>query len=212
MESQKRQISEELQALIVRKLATNPAGRGLCLIGGFRYRLLDNGARRSMDIDYHWEADLTAKQQEVVELLRASLPPEVRARYGLEVSVGPAKGPDAESVFVRTVQTAFHDASAPATPIRVPVEVTRIACLDRPEVRTVKGTVCLTVSDADMVESKLLALLSRIYVQAQDIVDLFLFQDTFPPDSDRRLGTKMSQLKMEAAFVQRALARVKKAQ
>jgi hypothetical protein len=74
----------------------------------------------------------------------------------------------------------------------------------------VKGTVCLTVSDADMIESKVLALLSRIHVQARDIVDLFLFQDTFRPGSDQRLKTKRSQLKMDPAFVERALARLHK--
>ncbi|NQT92184.1 MAG: hypothetical protein HQ559_05435 [Lentisphaerae bacterium] len=176
------------------------------MIGGFRYRLLDGGPRRSVDVDYHWEGDLDAKQREVIILLRAKLLPEVRARYGYDGSVGPAKGPDAESVFVRTIETAFPRPSSPGTPIIVPVEITRIICLDAPVVRTVKGTVCLTASDADMIESKVISLLNRIHVRVQDIVDLFLFRDTFLSDSGRRLGRKLSQLKIEDAAVERTVS------
>jgi hypothetical protein len=77
-------------------------------------------------------------------------------------------------------------------------------------VRTVKGTVCLTASDADMVESKVISLLNRVHVQAQDILDLFLFQDAFRPESGRRLGVKLSRLKIAAATVDRRLAHLER--
>ena len=79
--------SEAIQGLIVRTLATNPAGHRLCLIGGFRYRLLDGSARRSVDVDYHWEGDLVAKQREVIdrvidEQLDAAVAANVKAAGG----------------------------------------------------------------------------------------------------------------------------------
>jgi len=202
--------SELIQALIVKTLATNPAGHRLCLIGGFRYRLLDDGARRSMDVDYHWDGDLEAKQQEVIEALQARLLPEVQARYGYDGAVGAAKGPDAESISVKTVRVALRPKGTTGHVISIPVEITRIECLDPPIVRTVKGTVCLTASDADMVESKVISLLNRVHVQAQDIVDLFLFQDAFLPDSPQRLGVKLSRMKISDAAVDRRLAHLQR--
>lgn len=197
-----RDDSEAIQGMIVRTLATNPAGHRLCLIGGFRYRLLDGSARRSIDVDYHWEGDIEAKQQEVIALLQTRLLPDVQVRYGYEGAVGPVKGPDAESPLVRTIETVFRRVHTAEGAIVIPVEITRIVCLDPAVVRTVKGTVCLTASDADMIESKVISLLNRVYVRAQDFVDLFLFQDAFIPDSNRRLRNKLSQLKLPDASIE----------
>jgi len=49
-------VADRIQRIIARLIAENPAGRGLCLIGGYRFRLLDHSPRRSVDIDYHWRA------------------------------------------------------------------------------------------------------------------------------------------------------------
>jgi hypothetical protein len=65
--------TERIQLRAVRVLATHPAGRGLCLVGGFRYRLLNESARASNDIDYHWEGDLQAKQMEIWDSVMALL-------------------------------------------------------------------------------------------------------------------------------------------
>jgi hypothetical protein len=46
------QETDKLQRVIARLIATSPAGVSLLLIGGFRYRLLDNSHRFSVDIDY----------------------------------------------------------------------------------------------------------------------------------------------------------------
>lgn len=73
---------ERIQLLAARILATHPAGRGLCLVGGFRYRLLNASARASNDIDYHWAGDLPRKQMEIVELFRSKLLPEVKRHLG----------------------------------------------------------------------------------------------------------------------------------
>ena len=48
-------ITESLVREIVRLVATSPAGQGLLLIGGTRYRLLDRSHRLSTDADYHWD-------------------------------------------------------------------------------------------------------------------------------------------------------------
>ena len=57
------QETDRLQRVIARLVATNPAGVNLLLIGGFRYRLLDNSQRFSVDIDYHWEGNLTKNSE-----------------------------------------------------------------------------------------------------------------------------------------------------
>ena len=64
---------EQIQRMVAALVATQPAGAGLCLVGGFRYRLLDRAVRLSVDIDYHWMGDLAAKQQALAELFRRRL-------------------------------------------------------------------------------------------------------------------------------------------
>ncbi len=66
-------------------------------------------------------------------------------------------------------------------------------------VKTIAGTVFLTVSDGDMIESKILACLNRPFFQARDILDVFLFQDTLPPDAPERLAKKLKQLALPVA-------------
>ncbi len=44
---------EQIQRIIAGMVASNPSGRNLLLIGGFRYRFLDHSVRVSDDIDYH---------------------------------------------------------------------------------------------------------------------------------------------------------------
>jgi hypothetical protein len=85
--------------------------------------------------------------------------------------------------------------------IDLPIEITSIPCLDRPVVRTVAGAVYLTASDADMIESKVLALFNRVFPVARDIVDLFLFQDNFLGDSPRRLKEKFIRLRIDPESV-----------
>jgi hypothetical protein len=195
------QTIEGIQKLAAGVIATSPAGHRLCLIGGFRYRLLSHSCRTSLDIDYHWDGNLDGKQMEIVDLLKSKLLPEVKRRFGYDGTVSPASGPDADSPFVRTVLAAFCRTGASADRIELPVEITRITCLDKPVVRTVAGTVYLTASDADMVESKIIALFNRGFLEARDILDLFLFQDSFIADSAQRLRTKFVRLQISSAAV-----------
>ena len=190
---------ERIQLLAARILATHPVGRGLCLVGGFRYRLLNESARASNDIDYHWEGDLQEKQLEVVEVFRSKLLPEVKRQFGYDGDVRSATGPDAESPVVRTVELAFYRVAEPESRIEIPVDIVGVARLDMPMVRTVEGTVFLTVSDADMIESKILACLARSLLQVRDVLDIFLFQDALRPDSPRRLSQKLSKLALPPA-------------
>ncbi|GEM_PF-572222 len=241
------QTIEGIQKLAAGVIATSPAGHRLCLIGGFRYRLLSHSCRTSLDIDYHWDGNLDGKQMEIVDLLRSKLLPEVKRRFGYEGTVSPATGPDAKSPFVRTVLASFHRtgetpnaaklsssfdpnrnpnrnpnpfstsglrsrlrwqqplnlAALGETPDRIelPVEVTCIPCLDKPVVRTVSGAVYLTASDADMIESKVIALFNRLFLEERDILDLFLFQDTFVADAAKRLRTKFDKMKISPESV-----------
>ncbi len=190
---------ERLQLLAVRILATHPAGRGLCLVGGFRYRLLNGSARASNDIDYHWEGDLQSKQMEIVELFGSKLLPEVKRQMGYDGDVRPARGPDAESPVVRTVALAFYRVAEPGSRIEIPVNIIGVTCLDPPMVRTVEGTVFLTVSDADMIESKIIACLARTFLQVRDVLDVFLFRDAIRPDAPGRLSRKLNLLPLPPA-------------
>jgi hypothetical protein len=77
MESTPPNIIEQIQTLAARIIATHPAGYQLCLIGGFRYRLLDASGRASTDIDFlHQHAlPVDAPARLARKLKEAALPP-----------------------------------------------------------------------------------------------------------------------------------------
>jgi predicted nucleotidyltransferase component of viral defense system len=201
MESHHSQLLQSIQALAAKVLATSPAGQQLHLIGGFRYRLLNASCRASADIDYHWEGDLDAKQAQIVDVLRKRLLPELKRQFAYEGDVQPATGPDSDSPAVRIVELAVFRPAEAGSRIELPIEITTIARLDPPLVRTVEGTVFLTVSDADMVESKIMALLNRSFPRARDALDVFLFQDALPADARERLSRKLGALSLPHADV-----------
>ena len=192
-------LTERIQLIAAKILATHPAGRGLCLVGGFRYRLLNQSVRASSDIDYHWEGDLQQKQLEIVDVFRSKLLPEVRRQLRYDGDVRPAAGPGADSPVVRTVDLAFYRAEEPGSRIEIPVDIIDVACLDAPVVYTVEGTVFLTVSDTDMIESKVIACLTRPHFQVRDVLDVFLFQHALQLDSPRRLSKKLGKLALPPA-------------
>jgi len=193
MEKQRADLIEELQKLIAGMIATAPAGQGLSLIGGVRFRLLDASPRMSVDIDYHWDGSLTDKQQEVTTFLRKKVLPEVKRKFGYEGTARPATGPVADSAFTKVIELAFYPPDIPNSRIEMPVDITRIECADKPVARTHGGIVYLTVSDTDMIESKIVALMSRVYVEARDILDIFLFENLLSPRSAERIVEKLSR-------------------
>lgn len=192
---------EALQRVIARMVAANPAGRNLLLIGGFRYRFLDESVRTSDDIDYHWSGDLGEKQKELLALFERKLLPEVRRRFQYECTVGLRTGPDADSPAVRVIDLAFWQEESSIGRIEIPVELTHIACADPVIVRTADGTIYSTVSNGDMIESKVLAIFNRVHLQHRDLVDVFLFRDQFLPDSGRRLAAKLKTLDIPSSDV-----------
>ena len=209
MESSARGTAEKIEECAARLIATSPAGHRLCLVGGYRYRLLDRSARLSLDIDYHWVGDLAEKQEEIQALLRRKLLPEIESRLGLAGTVERATGPDADSPSVKTVEVAFFRTEVPRTRIELPIDITRIPCLDPPAARTAGGTVYLTVSDGDMVESKVIALFDRIFVSQRDMVDLFLFRDSLLPDSRARIERKLALRSLSRKSLERSLAKMR---
>ena len=200
-------IAERIQTLAATILATHPAGHQLFLIGGFRYRLLNASARASTDIDYHWEGDLQQKQAEIADVLRSKLLPEVKRQIGYDGDVRAGVGPVAESPAVQIVDTAFYRTTEPGSRIEIPIEITRVVRLDAPLVRTVAGKVFLTLSDADMIESKILAFLESRFCRVRDVLDIFLFQDALRPDAPARLSQKLRVLRRPLADAIRALDR-----
>lgn len=202
MNTDQRQQVEAIQRLIARAVAMHPAGRNLLLIGGFRYRFLDESVRTSDDIDYHWSGDLDEKQQELISLFMRVLLPEVRRRFGHEGTVGPRTGPDSESPAVRIVDLAFWKEALPHSRIEIPVELTRIMCADPIVVRTVGGAIYPTVSEADMIESKIIAVFNRRELRHRDLVDVFLFQDQLVRDAQQRLEAKLQTLGIPLSVVE----------
>lgn len=188
------EIIETIQGMAARIVATNPAGLDLPLIGGFRFRYLDNSIRSSVDIDYHWAGDLDLKQQELLILLQRLLLPEVRRRLQMNGEIRKRSGPDAESPAVRIVDMAFWQAKGSLGRIEISVEITQILCVDTPTVRPSKGVLIPTLSDADMIESKVIAIFNRRELRHRDILDLYLFQDYLLPDSSKRLRAKFRKL------------------
>ena len=136
---------------------------------------------------------------QVVDLFRSKLLPEVKRKLGYDGDVRPAAGAEAESPVVQTVELAFYRAKEPGSRIEIPVDILNVGRLDTPIVRTVEGTVLLTVSDADMIESKILACLVRTFLQVRDVLDIFLFRDALRPDSPLRLSHKLSNLPLPPA-------------
>ncbi len=198
----KHQETDRIQRVVARMVATSPAGVNLLLIGGFRYRLLDHSERFSVDIDYHWGADLEAKQQELLRLCRRMVIGQVRRELGYEGSAYITKGPDADSPNARFLDLRFwkHDHA-----VEIPIEITRIVCLDPPIIRTAEGTAHVTASDADLIESKIIAILNRLYIQHRDLVDLFLYASKVRPDSPARLKQKLDKLQINPERVVRRL-------
>jgi hypothetical protein len=201
-------ISEILQRMVAGLVATQPAGAGLCLVGGFRYRMLDRGPRRSVDIDFHWHGDLVAKQRELIALLGRRLLPEVRRLHGLDGSVAAGSMPD-ESEAVAVVDLAFWRLGSDLGRIEIPVDVTRLELADAPIVRTADGVVYCTVSDADMLESKVLAILMRPFLEHRDLLDLFLFSSHASGEIRTRLATKRQLLRLGGDVVERRLKDLK---
>lgn len=205
MNTHKNSITEEIQKLIARLIATSSSGHGLCLVGGFRYRLLDGSCRMSADVDYHWEGDLEAKQKELLVLLTKKLLPEVKSQFGYEGDARRELGPDGESPFVKTVAVALYRKDVRASRIEIPVDIMRVACMDPPVARTVAGTVYLTTSHADMIESKVIALFNRLWIEMRDMIDIFLFRDRLVSDSPDRIRKKLAVMAITRQSIGRRL-------
>ena len=210
MTAEKQKDVDAIQAAVARYVATHPVGRNLALIGGFRYRFLDDSARTSDDIDYHWTGDLREKQDELVDSFRRSLLSEVSSLLGYSGRADARTGPEADSPVVRIVDLSFWKDDVPHSRIEIPVEVTRIACADPVEVRTIGETVYATASEGDMIESKILAILGRNPLRHRDIVDVFLFEDRFRPDSDKRLEAKLHASGMNDKYIAKRMRDLQK--
>ena len=190
----KQEVTEAIQRMVVRLLATTPPGVGLALIGGFRYRFLDRGPRVSRDIDYHWSGDLAAKQSELIAAFKRKLLPEVRRQLGYTGSVAPHAGPDGDSPFVSVVLLAFWVDGEASSRIELPVEITRICCADGLTVKTMDGVAYPTPSDQDMIENKIVAVFSRSFLQHRDLLDIFLFATHLAASSPERIDGKLTEL------------------
>jgi len=203
MPSDRQSLLENIQRMAAAVVATHPAGSGLCLVGGFRYRLLDRAARRSVDIDYHWCGDLDTKQRELADLFGRRLLPDVRRRFGLDGSV---RASPIESPIAAVVELAFWSIGTDLGRLEIPIDVIRLECLDPPTVRTADGILYRTASNADMLEAKVLAVVGRTFLEHRDLIDIFLFASHAAPDATERLTRKLGSLRIGPEIVARRLA------
>ncbi len=195
------QIIDKIQRVIAKILATNPAGRGLCLIGGFRLRLLNNSPRISLDIDYHFDGAPETKLPVIHSLFERRLLPEVKRNFGYSGSVAIHTKPDDETSLTKVIDIAFFKIDVPYSRIEIPVDITNIKCMDKPKAVTAGGNIYLTVTDQDMIESKVISFFNRVYIEARDIVDIFLFEENFNSDSSRRLAVKLKELSLSLSDI-----------
>lgn len=202
---QNKQVIETIQKMIARIVATSPVGYKLCLIGGFRYRLLDRSVRMSTDIDYHWEEDFGNKQNELIAVLQRKLIPEIKRQLGYDGNALVATGLEADSPAVRIINLAFWKPDVPYSRIEIPVEITRIICHDKMIVRTAEGVVYPTASDADMIESKVIGVFNRRIFQHRDLLDIFLFAGQLISESPVRIMKKLNQSGIKKKDVQNCL-------
>lgn len=203
MKAEQQTVPDSIQRAIAKLVATSSVGYNLLLIGGFRYRFLDRSARTSRDIDYHWSGNLEEKQQELVTLFRKRLLPNIRRQFGYEGRADFATGPDAESPAVRTVTLSFWKSDVEFSRLEIPVEITRVECADPTEVRTVDGIIYPTLSDADLIESKIIAVIGRRIIAHRDLVDIFLFAAKLTLDSPARLKRKLEVLTVASEDVRK---------
>lgn len=203
-------IVDAIQKATVKLVATNPAGHDLPLIGGFRYRFLDQSVRTSKDIDYHWAGDLGEKQRELLSLFRKRLLPALHLQFEYEGRVDMTTGPDADSPAVRTVVIALWKPDVESRRIEIPVEVTRVVCVDKTEIRTMDGIIYPTLSDADLIECKIVAVFNRRIMEHRDLVDVFLFGNKLLPESPARLKQKMRSLEIAGADITERLSDLEK--
>ncbi len=201
MNMNSKELREEIQKMIVKILATSPEGRNLHLIGGFRFRLFDKSPRVSMDIDYHSSENLEEKRNEVISLFRQKLLPQVKERFGYDGTVAPAHGPDAGTPLVKIIDLAFYIKDFAYSRIEIPVDIMTIEALDEPIPRTTDGVVCLTRSDHDIIESKVIAILNSTFIRDRDMVDIFLFEDKFAPNSAERIAQKLAKLSLNRSII-----------
>jgi len=196
------QEADKLQRVVAQLIATGPAGVKLLLIGGFRYRLLDNSQRFSVDIDYHWEGDIHQKQEELQSYCKRVVLREVKRLFGYEGSASKRTGPDADSPNAAFIDLRFWKTGRV---IEILIEITKIICLDPPTIRTADGTVYPTPSDADLIEGKILAVLNRLYLQSRDFVDICLYGDRLRPDSPERIKQKINALGINPEAIRKRL-------
>ena len=194
--------ADRLQRRVANSIARSPAGVNLLLIGGFRYRLLDKSQRFSVDIDYHWDGDLEEKQRELLSLCRRVILGQVRRELGYEGAASVRTGPDADSANAKFIDLRFWKDDLQ---LDIPLELTQIVCLDPATIRTAGGTVYATPSDADLIESKILAVLNRLFLQHRDLLDVFLYGDTLQSDSPARIKQKLAKLKLPRQSVARRM-------
>jgi hypothetical protein len=145
---------------------------------------------------------LDANQLELLSLCRRTILSRFRRELGYKGSAFARTVPDADSPNTKFIDLRFWKADVH---VEIPLELTQIVCLDPPTIRTAGGTVHATPSDADLIESKIIAVLNRLFLQHRDLVDVFLYGDKLQADSPARIKQKLVKIQLPAETVMRRL-------
>lgn len=187
-------------------MASHAVGRNLLLIGGFRYRLLEKSPRTSVDIAYHWNGDLDAKMQEIVTFGERTVLPKVRQNLRFDGAFRAVSGPDNESPNARVVNMVFWKPDLKNSQIVIPLEITHIVCSDPVMIKTLDGVIYPTVSNADSIESKIIAVFNRVFLQHRDLLDIFLYSNQIIEEAPKRIAHKLHVLSVGTERIAKRLA------
>jgi len=203
---------DKILSLLARFFATSAIGEGLCLVGGSRYRYLDGSGRSSRDLDYHvGRGDPLTRAEAIGKFLTERAIPEVRRLVGYDGRVSRENHPGAEPLATMAlIRVAFWRHEPTKRRIETSVDLIQLPLADPPEPRLVDGRVYLTISDADMIEAKLIALLNRVFIAPRDLFDIHQFQGALSVDTATRLDRKLAGLGLDEAKVRRQWSRLRR--
>ncbi len=182
---------DEIQRIIMETVSTQIVGTHVALFGGFRYRLLNRHFRRSQDLDLAADGDLDKVRDGVIEVLDGKVIPLLK-RKGIVVD-GHARISDRPGLLLGDLLRVIDFAAWDDTQrYAVPIDISGIPHLDEVEVRVHGGVMIPTLSDADMIEGKIVALLCRRDAEGRDYLDVFAFRHHLHPEARRRLSRRLA--------------------
>ncbi len=197
---------QNIQKIFISSFAVSTVSVGMYLIGGLKFYLLNNSPRLSNDIDFHYEKDLAIKKNELKAFILNSFLPMMKRDHNITGHILP-NHPEEESINLKVIHIFLTQEDK--TSFDLPIEITKIICFDKKNIETFNGKIIGVVSNADLIESKVIAFFSRYYFQARDLVDIWLFKNMFLKDSGKRIFKKLNLLSIDNKTIKNKITDLK---